>query len=140
MQTYEKNIINLFGQMGSNWLQQLPTITEFLANKWHLTDLQAMPNLTWNFVAAARRGDQPVVLKISYDAQLIQDEYATLMHFQKANSIHVLDYDSAQHALLLERALPGVPLKQTTDFPPSLRISTAKELFMRVTVFLLRRS
>lgn len=112
IKTLKKNIINLFGETGKKWLDSLTSTVENLAQHWQLTDIRPVANMSWNFVALAiQKNNQPVVLKISCDAQLIQDEHRTLQHFNGHGAIKVLDINKQYNALLLEQAVPGYLLK-----------------------------
>lgn len=113
MKTLERNIINLYGKIGKEWLKSLPNIIEKLSKQWQLTNVKPVKNMSWNFVALATRKDNlPVVLKISCDKKLIQDEYNTLKQFDGNGAIKVLDIITEYNALLLEQAIPGYLLKE----------------------------
>lgn len=112
MSIFEKNIINLLGTEGRIWLNRLPEVIDILADQWTLTALLPVSNMSWNYVATGtRNGDQPVVLKIGPTLRGSLAEYAALKHFGGQGAIHVLDLDKKYHALLLERARPGLLLK-----------------------------
>lgn len=89
-------------------LKQLPSILERLSKKWSLTDLKPVPNMSYNYVALATQNKtNPVVLKVSCDAELIASEHKALQHFGGHGSIQVFNYDTDYHALLLEQGIPG---------------------------------
>lgn len=113
MKALEKNISNLYGQKGREWLDKLPVIIKELSDRWSLTQVKAVNNMSWNFVATAIQDHKiPIVLKISCGQQLIQHEYNSLKHFDGHGAIQVLDINAEYHALLLERAMPGERLKE----------------------------
>lgn len=113
MKILEKNIINLYGETGKERLNSLPNMVEKLSKKWQLKDIKPVKNMSWNFVVLATQKDNhPVVLKISCDKKLIQDEYNTLKHFDGHGAISVLDINIEYNALLLEQAIPGYLLKE----------------------------
>ena len=117
MKTLEKNIKNMLGEDGKKWLDSLPNLVEKLSHYWSLTHIKPVKNMNWNFVALAiQKNTDLVVLKISFDKQLIQNEYKTLKHFNGHGAIKVLDINKDDHALLLEQAVPGRLLK---EFYPS---------------------
>lgn len=111
MDKFIDNVINTWGDAGEIWLAQLPDIIEQAADNWGLKDILAYPNLSYNFVAQAMQGENPVTLKISQDKQLITDEYSALQHFAGNGSVKVLAHDGATNALLLEQARPGGTLQ-----------------------------
>lgn len=113
MKTLEKNISNLCGQKGRDWINALPSIVKHLSQHWSLTDIKPVKNMSWNYVATAvQHGHDLVVLKISCDKELIRDEYKTLQHFNGQGAIKVLDINAEHNALLLEQAVPGYLLKE----------------------------
>jgi streptomycin 6-kinase len=113
MKTLEKNAINVWGERGRLWINQLPEIIAQLSQHWDLYDIKPVDNMSYNYVAKAiQKINKPVVLKISCDQQLIEDEYNALKHFKGQGSIKVLNIHHDWHALLLEQAIPGDILKE----------------------------
>lgn len=109
----EKNIVNLYGEKGRFWLDNLPFLIKEIAFVWNLSDIHPVSNMSWNYVATALQNDSlPVVLKISCDQKLITDEYQALQHFSGKGAVKVLAQDLPSHAILLERLLLGISLKE----------------------------
>lgn len=112
MNELEKNITNLFNKRGKQWLNALPTIMEYLANKWQLIHIQPVANMTWNYVAKAiSKTHGAVVVKVSCDEKLIHDELIALKHFNAHGMIKLFEHDSQYHAMLLQQAIPGKSLR-----------------------------
>lgn len=112
MRTLEKNVINTWGQKGKEWLDELQTTIKKLSKYWSLTDIKPVNNMSYNFVAfALQKKSKSVVLKISCDETLINDEYKALKHFDGHGAIKVFDINTSFNALLLEQATPGYLLK-----------------------------
>jgi streptomycin 6-kinase len=108
---FQETVQKTWPKSGEKWLLELPDLLKTLANKWSLRDIEPFRNLSYHFVAkASQEGGASVVLKIGCDPQVSLNEYRALKHFSGAGSIQVLDYDEANCALLLERALPGISL------------------------------
>ena len=112
MQRLEKNIRNAFGERGAEWLDTLPIIIQKLAQHWSLANIQRIKNMSWNYVAFSTQQSNPVVLKISCDKQVIQDEYRALKHFNSHGAIKIIDIMHDYNAMLLEQAIPGYLLKE----------------------------
>lgn len=108
---FAQNIFNAFGAKGQNWLNDIPNIIEKSAEKWQLTNIVAVKNMTWNYVCFAKQGNQDVVLKLAYEKNSFDTEYQALKDLQGLVIIRMLDHDTQYKALLLERALPGNSLK-----------------------------
>jgi streptomycin 6-kinase len=108
MNTLEKNITRLHKEKGFQWLADLPNIVNHLSEKWSLTDINPVSNMSWHYVALAKQKNQkPVVLKIGRDEKVSQDECRALHYFDGQGAIALLDYDADYSALLLALATPG---------------------------------
>lgn len=111
MQELEKNITNLFGKLGKQWLKDLLEIIKILAKNWQLKNLQPVDNMTWNYVAkATSAANGNVVIKISCDEKLLHDEVQSLRHFSGHGIIKLIEHDTKYHAILLQQAMPGKSL------------------------------
>ncbi|WP_457766607.1 aminoglycoside phosphotransferase family protein [Coxiella burnetii] len=120
MKTLETNAINVWGENGKSWLNQLPGIIKQLSDYWSLRGIQPIDNMSYNYVAKAVQNDQlPVVLKISCDKQLIENESRALKSFNGQGSVRMLDMHHELNALLLEQAIPGNLLK--SDYPGNIK-------------------
>lgn len=112
MKTLENNVINVWGDQGRAWLNNLSSTIIELSVQWQLSDITPVDNLSYNYVAFAKQyNNTPVVLKISCDGSIIEDEYHALRHFNDARCIQVIDRATNYNALLLEQAIPGYSLK-----------------------------
>ncbi len=47
MKTFKTNIINIYGDQGKVWLDDLPRIVDELAEKYGLSDLKPVENLSY---------------------------------------------------------------------------------------------
>lgn len=117
MNKLTKNIKNLWGRAGEQWLQSLPTLVEMLARQWNLRDLQVLPHLTYHYVLAGYRNPDhlPIVLKLGFDPMVAQQEIAALQFYQGRGCAKLIDFDRKHNALLIERIIPGASMK--TLFP-----------------------
>lgn len=128
MSILERNVINIWGQQGQAWINQLPEIIRLLSECWSLTDIKPVKNMSYNYVALTnQQNKRPVVLKISCDKNLIADEYKALKHFNGRGAIKVIDINKNHNALLLEQASPGSLLKEQhpRDIKDTIRIYAA---------------
>lgn len=113
MRALEKNVINVWGDKGKEWLKNLSKVIAELSEHWQLSDVRPVGNMSYNYVATAKRHhNTPVVLKITCDKALIEDEYRALKQFNGAGSIRIIDRYVNHNALLLEQAIPGYLLKE----------------------------
>src|SRR5436309_3519426 len=105
-----------FGERGREWLQRLPTLLTECADRWSLTVLPPFPNLTFNYVAPVLRADgSQAVLKVGVPHKELWTEIDALRTYGGRGSVRLLDADSEQGFLLLERLMPGSVLTALAD-------------------------
>lgn len=107
--SFESNIVNIYGDRGKQWLDDLPAIISKIANKWHLTKLSPVANLSMNYVATGLMRHQEVIVKLSLDKASINREYNALNALSSYAAVKVLAYQPG--ALLLEKLSPSTSLK-----------------------------
>ncbi|MBM3180294.1 MAG: hypothetical protein FJZ86_08060 [Chloroflexi bacterium] len=126
-----KTIQNVFGEEGREWLTQLPDLIAHASEQWGLTEMQSVPNLSYNFVAFAKRENvtlseakglapssgtsQDVVLKIGVPNNELKSEMAALGLFNGNGACQILDCDEERGFFLLERLKPGTMLAELED-------------------------
>ena len=130
-QGFIKNIHNAFGDDGHLWLNKLPELVDKISHQWNLSNVQAVPNLSYNFVAFANRPersggaaqstsyskgkDEEVVLKIGVPNNELASEMAALRLFDGNGAVRLLEEDEENSAFLLERIRPGETLSTLED-------------------------
>ncbi|WP_033341082.1 aminoglycoside phosphotransferase family protein [Catenuloplanes japonicus] len=108
---FVRNVQTHWGDEGTRWLETLPSRAGAVAARWGLTVGAPFP-LTFNWVAPATRGSEPVVLKLGVpSAPHLRAEAAALTAFDGAGAARLLARDEEQGALLLERVTPGSTLR-----------------------------
>ncbi|RJP48294.1 MAG: hypothetical protein C4586_09415 [Anaerolineaceae bacterium] len=126
-----KTIQNVFGEEGREWLTQLPDLIAYASERWGLTEIQAVPNLSYNFVAFAKQENitlseargltpssvtsQDVVLKIGVPNNELKSEMAALGLFNGNGACQILDCDEERGFFLLERLKPVTMLSELQD-------------------------
>ncbi len=111
MGSFETTITALHGVNGVKWLHTLPDLVKRFANLWQLHDLTPYSNLSYNYVAAGWRAQQPIVLKIGLDISALRTEASALQAFNGHGMIKLLEHDYVHGGLLLQRAVPGTTLR-----------------------------
>jgi len=109
------NIQNTFREDGQAFLKALPDSIAEASAKWGLTDIQPAPNLSYNFVAFAKRGRDWVVLKMGVPNREMKSEMAVLRLFNGEGACQLLECDEEKYWMLLERLNPGVMLAAMED-------------------------
>ena len=114
---FTKTIQNVFGDKGQEWLNQLTELVKHASRKWGLTDVQPVPNLSYNFVAFAKRPStsQDVMLKIGVPHMELKSEVAALKLFNGNGACQLLESDEERGTFLLERLNPGIMLAELED-------------------------
>lgn len=114
---FARRMAATFGPDGSAWLEELPGLLAWAADRWGLR-VGAPFALSYNYVAAATRADgAAVVLKLGVPREEIDTEIAALRLYDGAGAARLLEADAERGALLLERLEPGTMLSslEATD-------------------------
>ena len=109
MNSFESNIINLYGNSGKIWLKDLPNFLQEITTNWELSDLNLFHNVTYTAVFSGLQRGRPVVLKLRPDVMELKQEATALKAFESLGAVRVLN--QKEGALLLERVIPGLSLK-----------------------------
>jgi len=109
----EKNIINVYGKKGKQWLAGLPKLIVKMKIVHGLSDLRPVKNLSYNYVLSGFQGQQPIILKLGPNIDGFKQEAEALKGFAGFGVVKVLA--EGEGMLLLERAVSGVSL--TSYFP-----------------------
>ncbi len=110
-----QTIQNGWGDIGKQFLESLPRVTEEMSVRWGLSDVRPVSNLSFNFVAFAKRADEDVVLKLGVRNPELDSEMAALKFFNGDGACALLEHDEERGALLLERLKPGIMLSELVD-------------------------
>ena len=113
--SFISTIKNTFGADGETFLTSLPSLVDESARRWELTSIRPVSNLSYNFVAFAKRGEEEVVLKIGVPRDELMSEMAALDLFNGDGACRLLDRDPQKGLLLLERLNPGGMLSELQD-------------------------
>ena len=109
MKTFEQSIINLYGEKGKQWQENLPNLVAQLANTYGLSNLKAVNNLSYNYVLSGFQEAQPIILKLGLDIDGFKREAAALMAFEGFGVVQIFSENTG--LLILECAVPGISLK-----------------------------
>ena len=109
MSIFQSNIINIYGEEGKTWIDELPELVVTISSKLGLRDLNEITNLSYNYVLSGLQGDNPIILKLGLDSEGLAREAFALKCFSGCGAVKVLAENDGM--LLLERAVPGASLK-----------------------------
>ena len=125
------NIKDAFGENGKKFLEDLPSLIREASNRWGLSNVEPVSNLSFNFVAFAQQrpspvgvpkgvlregqGEGDVVLKIGVPQAELASEMAALRLYNGNGTCRLLEHDEERGFLLLERLKPGMMLSELED-------------------------
>jgi streptomycin 6-kinase len=109
--SFVRAIRTAHGEAGRHWLGSLPALVARCAKKWKLSIDPAYP-LSYHYVAPARTAaGTPVVIKIAPPTdETLGREARVLERVAGDGTVLLLDREWDLGALLLERAVPGLPI------------------------------
>ncbi len=112
---FVNNIINTFGTIGQNYLDQLGNLLFDASSRWDLS-LGKPFVLSFNYVCAVTRADgTPAVLKIGVPNRELTSEINALNFYAGNGACRLLEADATHGMLLLERLRPGTMLSMVED-------------------------
>ena len=137
-----QTIQNAFQGKGKHWLASFPSLLEEACRRWGLTDIQPVPNLSYNFVAFASRpstspgldtslrsystngsAKDKVILKLGVPQKELTSEIAALKYYDGQGACRLLDADGDKGMFILERLQPGTMLSTLEDDEQATRIA-----------------
>ena len=125
-----QGVLALRGPAGAEWVHRWPAIIATCAERWSLQVGLPFANLSYNFVAPARRADgSAAVLKICFPDRELVTEADALRIFEGRAAVKLLEVDFDAGATLLERIEPGTSLITLDD---EVATSTAASVMQRL--------
>ncbi len=114
---FVRETIERHGDGGRAWLDRLPDILAACAAQWDLTLGPPFGNLSWHYVAPARRADgsDVVVKACSPTAGECLLETAALRFFDGHGAVRLIESDGEREVMVLERLEPGTLLSTVED-------------------------
>lgn len=112
---FAQNTLDLCGEKGKLWLNDLPRIVNEIEKNWSLKVEKPFQNLSYNYVAPCVSLDgEKAVLKIALplDKPEIFNEARFLEIADGKGAVKFLKLDENNRAILLERLTPGANLKE----------------------------
>jgi streptomycin 6-kinase len=112
---FVQNMKDVFGEDGVQLLSDLPKLIDEFSGKWGLSEVEPVSNLSFNFVAFAKRAGEDVVLKLGVPREELVSEMAALKLYNGSGACSLLEHNEERGALLLERLRPGIMLSDLED-------------------------
>jgi len=114
------------GEAGRAWIERLPLILERCRQQWNLTGASPVvyqSNASHYLAQARRRDGTTVVVKAHAPTGEFLQEAEALRLCAGRGMVRLLDADTINQALLLERLSPGAPLSQVEDDERAISIA-----------------
>ncbi|VAW37742.1 hypothetical protein MNBD_CHLOROFLEXI01-3140 [hydrothermal vent metagenome] len=120
---FRKTVTNTFSG-GAEWLDRLPQLLAMCERRWSLTVQPTTFTLSYNYVTPATLADgTEVVLKAGVPNQELCTEIEGLRIYNGRSCVRLLDADSENGVLLLERIHPGEMLTTISDDDAATRLA-----------------
>ena len=104
---------------GRRWLAELPAVLSKLQTKWSLERTGFAYGRGGNScVIPVVREREQLVVKVQWRDPASLTEAAALRTWAGDGAVHLLDYEPAWHAFLLERCVPGTSLAEASHADP----------------------
>ncbi|OGO36868.1 MAG: hypothetical protein A2W35_04105 [Chloroflexi bacterium RBG_16_57_11] len=121
-----RTISDVHGDAGREWLRRFHSLIRDCERRWSLKIALPFPQLSYNFVAPAHRQDgTEVVVKLGVPNPELTREIEALQFYAGRGAVQLLEADSEQGLLLLERLQPGTLLSLLTDDEESASIAAS---------------
>lgn len=112
-------LIARFGEEVDSWFAALPELVELCCLRWHLELDEGLSGGTSRVFIGRQRGECAVVLKLTPELSIANEEALTLRAWASTpHAVDLLDADLAAGALLLEKIEPGTKLSDEPELPP----------------------
>jgi streptomycin 6-kinase len=114
--TLINNIINIHGEKGRQWLDDLPNLLQKFAKSWNLRLSDCYPHANINYVAPAKlESGLEVVLKCGVPSPVLVAEAKALQYYNGIGAVQLLQFAEESGVMLLERVMPGNLLEEYSD-------------------------
>jgi streptomycin 6-kinase len=122
-EAFLKKSARQFGEPGAQWVRDLPGILAGCIRRWDLQECVPLTDQSINLVCFARSGTfGEVVLKVQAPQTERLTEIESLRTYDGRHACRMLAVDLPSASFLMERVLPGAPLRALADRAEQLRI------------------
>ena len=90
---FNKRMICMYGAEGEQWVKSLPAMVEKYTKEWNLADLQAVDELSMNYVLRGSCEHEHIILKIGFEKESIAREALALRVFDGHGCVRLLKID-----------------------------------------------
>jgi streptomycin 6-kinase len=113
---FQQTVLNVHGEIGKLWLNQLPNLLKSLTKQWHLKIEKRCENLFFNFVVLVVLEDgSKATLKCGVPNEEFTNEISALQCYSGEGAVKLIASDAENGWLLEERCVPGKNLLSLND-------------------------
>jgi streptomycin 6-kinase len=128
-----RNILDVHGPAGAEWLAQIPERVERCLAQWALSVEAPYANPSYSYVVRVARADGTgAVLKLSFPGEQAVREALALRAFRGRGCVALLAEDASIAAMLLERADPGSQLADLCETDDGRATSIAADVIRKL--------
>jgi streptomycin 6-kinase len=132
---FHRSVCRVFGDVGKNWLAQLPEILTDLATRWKLDLGPPVEDLGVNYLAFAHgESGEELMLKVGVPHRGLVTEMEVLRIYNGRGIVKYIDGDPELGALLLKRIRPGTKLHELGDNREESRLAAGVMRNLQVPV------
>jgi len=114
MTVFQQNILTLYGERGKKWLNELPSILATSIEKYGLSQLEPVSNMSFNFVARGYLSNKPIIVKLGLNSHALLMEAQCLKAFKDHGCPDVIV--NTDNLIIMDCAEPGTTLKKYFPF------------------------
>lgn len=106
-------MIALYGDIGAQWLADLPNLISRYENLWQFKSEGCFSDVQYNVVLSVMQNNGvPAVFKCCVPNRVFETEVKALLHYDGFGAAQVLKSDVENGAMLLEKIIPGTLLEE----------------------------
>ena len=129
---YKNNIVSMFPDIGSSWLERVPGIINKYIEKFNLTDVKVGESLTYNvllFAKSKEYGDVVLKVEIPFEEMTIRESGALELN-NGIGACKCYFKNIKDGVLLIEKLNPGTSLNEEHDLEKRIKVfSEVSNLF-----------
>lgn len=121
---YKNRVIGMFGQIGENWINNVPNITQKYIEKFNLKNVELISDSTYNILFFANNDEfGEIILKIELPFKELTIRESEALKINNGTGSCKCYYSNVDDGvILLERLLPGISLGTIDDLGKRVEI------------------
>lgn len=109
MEEFRNTIIKIYGKRAEVWLKKLPSLLKERCDRYGISELTPVKNLSYNYVAKGKMAGKDVIVKTGLNHQALSREASCLTDLKSDSLVKLIKRE--EDILILEALTPGTTLK-----------------------------